>query len=121
MSSKFFTNQDGNSLLNKFEGVFTYMQSIEFFDALVGYFRASGYFKVRPFLDRIQKIRILVGINVDRLTEEFHAKGQLYLANEHRTKDELSMKYCKIYKMLIMTKTQRKEYFNSSTTLSQGR
>ena len=88
MSSKFFTNQDGNSLLNKFEGVFTYMQSIEFFDALVGYFRASGYFKVRPFLDRIQKIRILVGINVDRLTEEFHAKGQLYLANEHRTKDE---------------------------------
>lgn len=88
MPTKFFTNQEGNSLLKKFEGVFTHIQSIRYFDALVGYFRASGYFKVRPFLDKIQKIRILVGINVDKLTEEFHAKGQLYLKNPDRTKEE---------------------------------
>ncbi len=88
MSTKFFTNQAGNSLLNKFEGVFTYMQSIKFFDALVGYFRASGYFKVRPFLDRIEKIRILVGINVDRLTQEYNAKGQLFLSNQNKTKEQ---------------------------------
>ena len=86
--TKFFTNQDGNSLLKKFEGVLANMKSIEHFDALVGYFRASGYFKVRPFLDNIKKIRILVGINVDRLTEQFHSKGQLYIQNADKTKGE---------------------------------
>ena len=62
MPSNFFTNEEGNSLLRKFEGVLANMQSIQHFDALVGYFRAPGYFKVRPFLENIQKIRILVGI-----------------------------------------------------------
>lgn len=89
MPTKFFTNQDDNSLLKKFEGVFTNVESIRFFDALVGYFRASGYFKVRPFLGKIPKIRILVGINVDQLTKKYFDKGQLYLENPEETKKSL--------------------------------
>jgi len=89
MPTKFFTNQDDNSLLKKFEGVFTHVQSIRCFDALVGYFRASGYFKIRPFLDNIPKIRILVGINVDQLIKKYHDKGQLYLESPEETKDTL--------------------------------
>ncbi len=73
MPTKFFTNQDENSLLRKFEGVFENCKSIRHFDALVGYFRASGYFKVRPFLDNIPSIRILVGINVDQLIKKLPA------------------------------------------------
>ena len=88
MSTKFFTNQNGNSLLNKFEGVFTHVSGIHHFDALVGYFRASGYFKLRKFLDKIPKIRILVGINVDLLTKKYHDKGQLYIENPEETKEE---------------------------------
>lgn len=88
MSTKFFTNQDDNSLLNKFEGVFTHVPGIHHFDALVGYFRASGYFKLRKFLDKIPKIRILVGINVDQLTKKYHEKGQLYIDNPEETKEE---------------------------------
>lgn len=88
MSTKFFTNQGDNSLLKKFEGVLTNIHSIRHFDALVGYFRASGYFKVRPFLDKIPKIRILVGINVDKLTKKYHQKGQLYLENPEETKED---------------------------------
>jgi len=86
MNTKFFTNQDDNSLLKKFEGVFTNIASIRHFDALVGYFRTSGYFKVRAFLDKIPKIRILVGINVDQLIKKYHDKGQLYLENPDETK-----------------------------------
>lgn len=86
MPTKFFTNQDGNSLIKKFEGVFTNIESIKYFDALVGYFRASGYFKIRPFLDQIPKIRILVGINVDQLIKKYHDKGQLYFGNPDETK-----------------------------------
>lgn len=87
MPTKFFTNQSGNSLIRKFEGVFANMDSIRHFDALVGYFRASGYFKVRPFLDRIPKIRILVGINVDQLIKKYHDRGQYFLDNPEETKD----------------------------------
>jgi superfamily II DNA/RNA helicase len=86
MPTKFFTNQDDNSLLKKFEGVFANIESIRHFDALVGYFRASGYFKVRPFLNKIPKIRILVGINVDQITKKYHDKGQLYIENPEDTK-----------------------------------
>ncbi|MEX1135394.1 MAG: helicase-related protein [Balneolales bacterium] len=88
MSTKFFTNQGDNNLLRKFEGVFENIESIRHFDALVGYFRASGYFKVRPFLNKIPKIRILVGINVDKLTKKYHVKGQMYLENPEETKLE---------------------------------
>ena len=86
MPTKFFTNQDDNSLLKKFEGVFTNIDSIRHFDALVGYFRTSGYFKVRAFLDKIPRIRILVGINVDQLIKKYHEKGQLYLDNPEEAK-----------------------------------
>ncbi|MBC6408930.1 MAG: DEAD/DEAH box helicase family protein [Ekhidna sp.] len=87
MSTKFFTNRDGNSLHKKFEGVLTHINSIHHFDVLVGYFRASGYFKIRPFLDKIPKIRILVGINVDKLTKEYHDRGQYYIENPDETKE----------------------------------
>ena len=65
MNTKFFTNQDANTLLQKLEGIFEY-KKIHFFDALVGYFRASGYFQIRPFIEKTAEIRILVGI--DRIT-----------------------------------------------------
>jgi hypothetical protein len=38
MSTKFFTNQNENTLLNKFKGVFENNRDIEFFDAIVGYY-----------------------------------------------------------------------------------
>ena len=63
MSTNFFTNHEANTLLNKPEGVFEHNKDIEVFDALVGYFRASGYFAIRPFLNRVPKVRVLVGID----------------------------------------------------------
>lgn len=87
MSTKFFTNKDTNSLINKFEGVFK-NQYVHYFDALIGYFRASGYFNLRPFLENVPEIRILVGINVDDLSAEAQRKGQLYLENTDKTKEE---------------------------------
>ncbi|GAB4038612.1 helicase-related protein [Spirosoma gilvum] len=88
MSTQLFTNRDGNTLIKKFEGVFTYMPGIACFDVLVGYFRASGYFRVRPLLDRISKVRILVGIDVDRLTKDFHDRGQTFLKDGNLTRAE---------------------------------
>ncbi len=49
MQTKFFTNTDVNTLYNRFKGIFENNINIEAFDAMVGYFRSSGYFKVRPY------------------------------------------------------------------------
>lgn len=88
MSSKFFTNIEGNTLFKKFEGVLK-NNPIVFFDALVGYFRSSGYFKLRPFLEDMSEIRILVGINADKLIAQAQQKGLLYLEDKTKTKAEL--------------------------------
>ena len=63
MSSKFFTNKLENTLINKFEGVISNNKGINCFDAVVGYLRASGYFEIERFLQKMLKVRILVGIN----------------------------------------------------------
>lgn len=88
MSTKFFTNKEENTLLNKFEGVFKYNPNIEYFDALVGYFRASGYFRIRPFLNKVSKIRILVGINVDKLILDANKSGLEFFKNHKKTVEE---------------------------------
>ena len=85
MSTKFFTNQDTNTLLNKFKGIFEHNTNIEHFEALVGYFRASGYFKVRPFLENVPQIRILVGIDVDKILAKYQSKGLLFQGDANQT------------------------------------
>lgn len=81
MSTRFFTNDQSNTLLKKFEGIFEHNPDLARFDALVGYLRASGYFAIRPYLGKVPVVRILVGINVDNIVEEYHRKGQLFLAD----------------------------------------
>ncbi len=92
MSTKFFTNKSNNSLLKKFEGVFKHLPNIHNFDALVGYFRATGYFKLRPYLENIPEIRILVGINVDVILEKYNSLGQQHIIDPQETKDEFIKK-----------------------------
>ena len=87
MSTQFFTNRDSNNLLTKFQGVLEHIPNLHSFDALVGYFRSSGYFKLRPFLENIQQIRILVGINVDQLAAQYTALGQQYIKDPIETKE----------------------------------
>lgn len=77
MSTKFFTNEEENTLLNKISGVFKY-KNIHFFDALIGFFRASGYFRIREFIESAEEIRILAGINVDYLIYQSHKQGLLF-------------------------------------------
>lgn len=88
MSTKFFTNEQENTLFNKFQGLFENNSSINRFDVVVGYLRASGYFKVRPLLSKMQKIRLLVGINADKYIAEAQAKGLMYFADNQKIKQD---------------------------------
>jgi hypothetical protein len=59
----FFTNDPGSTLLDRFQRT---LRDVKFFDILVGYFRTSGFDRLHESFTSIDKIRILVGLNVDR-------------------------------------------------------
>lgn len=63
---KFFTNEPERDLYTRFAKILK--SNTEFFDVLVGYFRTSGFFKLYESLEDVEKIRILVGLNVDKYT-----------------------------------------------------
>ena len=88
MSTRFFTNHGEQTLFKKFQGVFENNPDIEWFDALVGYLRSSGYFALRPYLERVPHIRILVGINVDAIMADYHRRGLLFLADPTKALEE---------------------------------
>src|SRR6266581_7485897 len=88
MSTRFFTNLGEQTLFKKFQGVFESNPDIEWFDALVGYLRSSGYFALRPYLEKVPHIRILVGINVDAIMADYHRRGLLFLADPTKALEE---------------------------------
>jgi len=65
------------------------MKDLYAFHAVVGYFRSSGYFKLRPYLQNVKEIKILVGINVDQLFAETQRKGLLHFGDDERAKADL--------------------------------
>ena len=60
--TRFFTNTENSSLVTRFAAT---LKEARFFDVLVGYFRASGFHLLCHSLQDVEKIRILVGLNVD--------------------------------------------------------
>src|SRR5690606_4754295 len=56
--------------------------------AVVGFFRASGYFAIREHLQKLPEVKILVGINVDEISAEAKRRGLLFFGDSQKTKDE---------------------------------
>lgn len=88
VTSHFFTNRDGNTLMKEFEGILENNPQIKNLDAVVGFLRASGYFTLRPFLDNINKVRILIGIDVDKYIAKAHQRGEIFFGAEEDVKKE---------------------------------
>lgn len=86
MSTKFFNNRPGNTLFDKLKGIASTMTTFDRFLAVVGFFRSSGYFKLRKELGDISEIKILVGINIDDIFRK-HNKALLMLADEEKAKE----------------------------------
>ena len=63
---KFFTNEPERDLYCRFASILK--SNTQFFDVLVGYFRTSGFFRMWESMVSVDKIRILVGLNVDHFT-----------------------------------------------------
>jgi len=65
--TRFFTNEPGSTLLDRFRKT---LKDVQYFDVLVGYFRTSGFYKLYEAFKNIEKIRILIGLNIDRTAYE---------------------------------------------------
>lgn len=86
MSTKFFNNRLGNTLFDKLKGIASTMTTFDRFLAVVGFFRSSGYFKLRKELGDISEIKILVGINIDDIFRK-HNKALLMLSDDDKAKE----------------------------------
>jgi len=69
----FFTNEQNATLLDRFT---TILEHVKYFDVLVGYFRTSGFHRLYKSFEDVEKIRILVGLNIDRKTYEIFEASQ---------------------------------------------
>ena len=104
-NSHIFTNNDGNTLIKEFEGVLQHNPQIRNLDAVVGFLRASGYFSLRPFLDNIGKVRVLIGIDVDKYIAKAAQQGKLFFGAEEEVKEE----YLRKIRTDIETSNYRKD------------
>ena len=88
----FLTNESGNSLCDRF-GVLL-GKDTRHFDCLVGYFFISGFRKLYPALEQVEKIRILVGLKTDRtayeLIQRAKEQGQLNLKSHASAKEQVA-------------------------------
>ena len=104
-NSHIFTNKDGNTAQKEFEGVLQHNPQIRNLDAVVGFLRASGYFSLRPFLDNIGKVRVLIGIDVDKYIAKAAQQGKLFFGAEEEVKEE----YLRKIRTDIETSNYRKD------------
>ena len=88
----FITNEEGQTLAKRFSDL---IRDTRYFDCLVGYFYASGFYTIYKSLENTEKIRVLVGIGAGKETHNLlrEAKEEnqqkLYISTKE-TKDEFS-------------------------------
>ena len=70
----FFTNEPERNLYDRFNKILN--KNTEFFDVLVGYFRASGFYLLQNALEKVEKTRILIGINTDQQVVDLYEEYQ---------------------------------------------
>ena len=79
----FFTNEPERDLYSRFSTILR--SNTQFFDVLVGYFRTSGFFKMKAAMEDVEKIRILVALNVDKYAVKIIDKANMELRYEALT------------------------------------
>lgn len=126
MSTKFFTNTNGNTLFEKFKELSHDMASFHYFQAVVGYFRSSGYFKLREELknankgEDVTKIQILIGINIDNIFRK-HNKATLMFESAEEAKKIYTEDFINDVKDAKYSKSVEDGILQLSNDLASGR
>lgn len=121
MGAKFFTNRENNTLIKEFEGIINDNPHFKKLDAVVGFLRSSGYFALRPFLDKIDKVRILIGIDVDKYIVKAENAGRLFFGAEEEVKEDFLKKFKTDIEHANYTKEVEKGIFQVTEDLLSGK
>lgn len=85
----FFTNDENGSLLERFRRV---LKTTRYFDVLVGYFRASGFYNLYRSLEDVEKIRVIVGLKLDEHTWDIYRHARegtpLEFRSSHKIREQ---------------------------------
>ena len=119
--TQFFTNKNGNTLIKEFEGILTHNHAITQMDAVVGFLRASGYFAIRPFLSNLKRVRVLVGIDVDRYIVRAADAGKIFYGAEEEVKADCLELIRRDIDQSHYTKEVEEGIFQMVTDLAEGR
>ena len=88
----FITNEPDNLLRDRFGKLLK--DDTRFFDCLVGYFFISGFYKLYPVLENVERIRILVGLKTDHtaygLIQRAKEQQELTLKSHAEAKQQVS-------------------------------
>jgi len=88
----FIMNQAGQSLRDRFAILLG--KDTRYFDCLVGYFFISGFYRLYPALENVEKVRILVGLQTDRtaydLLQRAKEQGELSLQSHASSKEQVA-------------------------------
>lgn len=87
---KFFTNESERTLYDRFNKILK--TNTQYFDVIVGYFRTSGFFRLCDAMKDLDKIRILVGLNVDKTTVDLieQSENNTVIMSQKESKQEYS-------------------------------
>jgi hypothetical protein len=83
LNQKFITNSNGDTLESRLNDS---LSNTQYFDILAGYFRLSGFKKIFHHLQTVEKIRILVGMNLDKQSYQYinlARQNQFNYQNKH--------------------------------------
>src|SRR3989344_3626671 len=98
VDTTFITNTGTDTLENHFK---VFMKNTKSFSCLVGYFYASGFFRIYKELEEVEEIRILVGISTNKQTFDMLSvarENQLKLKDSStEIKNEIENKLIKEY------------------------
>lgn len=86
----FFTNDENGSLLERFRRV---LKTTRYFDVLVGYFRASGFYNLYQSLENVERIRVIVGLKLDEHTWDIYRHAREGAPLFHRSKSQVRDQY----------------------------
>lgn len=121
MSTKFFTNTSGNTLFEKFRALAEQNpETFRFFDAVTGYFRASGYFKLRKVLGCVTRIRVLIGMEYDALFRK-HEVGRFFVVSRKEAAELFREQFIKDVKEANYTPEVEKGILQLLEDVKEGR
>jgi len=121
MATKFFNNENCDTLFAKLKGIAEGMGvNFHTFQAVSGYFRSSGYFKLRQELKNTQKIQVLVGINIDDVFRKSRREGMMFLGDKEDANDSTHKDSSTTYAPPATRRRLRRESYNFAMMLCLG-